>query len=136
VRRVPADEALQATAGTRSLGTANGRSMLMDVPFVVVYRLSPLTYALGRPFVSVPHYAMPQLIAGARSVRMIQRDCTGRLASEVVALCEDAGAAGPGWRVRQALSSPGASAPGGKPSPPNSQTDRKKLDMERFLWCD
>jgi len=36
----------------------------MDLPFSVVYRLSPLTYAVGRPFVSVPHYAMPNLIAG------------------------------------------------------------------------
>ena len=47
----------------------------MDLPMVVVYRLSALTYALGRPFVRVPHYAMANLIAGREVVKeLIQSD--------------------------------------------------------------
>ena len=105
-----------ATAGIVASGTATVEASLMDVPFVVVYRLSPLTYALGRPFVSVPHYAMPNLIAGREVVKeLIQGDFRPEaLAAEVVALCEDAGRratvrAGLA-EVRQRLGRPGASA--------------------------
>ena len=58
---------------------------------VVVYRLSPLTYILGRPFVQVPHYAMANLIAGREVVReLIQRDFRPEaVAAEVLALLED-----------------------------------------------
>jgi lipid-A-disaccharide synthase len=83
---------------------------------VVVYRLSPLTYRLGKPFVHVDTYAMPNLVAGSRIVpELIQDDFTPeRTASEVVSFLtdrekynrtRDALA-----RVRQALGAPGASA--------------------------
>ena len=55
-----------ATAGIVASGTATVEAALLDLPSVVVYRLSPLSYALGRPFVHVPHYAMANLIAGRR----------------------------------------------------------------------
>jgi lipid-A-disaccharide synthase len=49
----------------------------MGNPFVVVYRVSPLTYAIARRVVTVPHVAMANLIAGARVVpELIQNDCT------------------------------------------------------------
>jgi lipid-A-disaccharide synthase len=35
----------------------------MGTPFVMVYRVSPLTYALGKPRVKVPYFAMVNLIA-------------------------------------------------------------------------
>lgn len=35
----------------------------MGTPFVMVYRVSPLTYALGKPRVKLTHYAMVNLIA-------------------------------------------------------------------------
>lgn len=35
----------------------------MGTPFVMVYRVSPLTYALGKPRVKIAHYAMVNLIA-------------------------------------------------------------------------
>jgi lipid-A-disaccharide synthase len=53
-----------SSAGVVASGTATVEAALMDLPSVVVYRLSPLTYAVGRPFVRVPHYAMANLIAG------------------------------------------------------------------------
>jgi lipid-A-disaccharide synthase len=44
---------------------------------VVVYRVSPLTYAIAKQVVTVPHVAMANLIAGKRVVpELIQNDFT------------------------------------------------------------
>ena len=44
---------------------------------VVLYKLSPMTYRLGRSMALVDTYAMPNLIAGSRIVvELIQEDCT------------------------------------------------------------
>ncbi len=80
-----------AAAGIVASGTATVEAALMDLPSVVVYRLSPLTYALGRPFVRVPHYAMANLIAGREVLKeLIQKDFRPEaVAREVVSLLED-----------------------------------------------
>jgi lipid-A-disaccharide synthase len=44
-------------------GTATVEAAMMSTPFVMVYRVSPLTYFLGRPLVKVPYFAMVNLIA-------------------------------------------------------------------------
>jgi lipid-A-disaccharide synthase len=66
IRLVP--EALPALHHSRAAivasGTATVEAALMGTPFVMVYRVNPLTYALGRPRIQVPHYAMVNLIAG------------------------------------------------------------------------
>ena len=50
---------------------------MMGTPFVMVYRVSPLTYLLGRPRVKVPHFAMVNLIAGEEIVpELVQQDFT------------------------------------------------------------
>ena len=50
---------------------------MMGTPFVMVYRVSPLTYFLGRPRVKVPHFAMVNLIAGREVVpELVQHDFT------------------------------------------------------------
>ncbi len=49
-------------------GTATVEAALMETPFVMVYRVSPVTYALGKPRIKVPHYAMVNLIAGEEVV--------------------------------------------------------------------
>ena len=50
---------------------------------VVVYRLSPLTYRLGKPFVHVDTYAMANLVAGRRVVpELIQDDFTPRAVAD------------------------------------------------------
>lgn len=41
----------------------------MGAPFVMVYRVSSLTYALGKPRVKVPYFAMVNLIAGEEVVQ-------------------------------------------------------------------
>lgn len=50
-------------AGIVASGTATIEAALMGTPFVMVYRVSALTYALGKPRVKVPYFAMVNLIA-------------------------------------------------------------------------
>ena len=74
-------EALPALAHSRAgiiaSGTATVEAALMDLPFVMVYRVAPLTYLLGRWTVKVPHFAMVNLIAGEKIVpELVQDDFT------------------------------------------------------------
>jgi len=55
-------------AGIVASGTATVEAAIMGTPFVMVYRVSGLTYALGRPRVKVPYFAMVNLIAGEEVV--------------------------------------------------------------------
>jgi lipid-A-disaccharide synthase len=72
-------------------GTATVQAALHGRPMVVVYKLSPLTYQLGKPFVRVDTYAMANLVAGKRIVpELIQDDFTPeRVAEECVRLLLD-----------------------------------------------
>jgi lipid-A-disaccharide synthase len=68
---------LHARASVVASGTATVEAALIGNPFVVVYRVSPLTYAIARRMVKVPHVAMANLIAQKRVVpELIQRDFT------------------------------------------------------------
>jgi lipid-A-disaccharide synthase len=49
-------------------GTATVQAALAGTPFIMVYRVSSITWAIGRRLVRVPHYAMVNLIAGRRVV--------------------------------------------------------------------
>jgi lipid-A-disaccharide synthase len=104
------------TAAVVASGTATVEAALLGAPMVVVYRLSPLSYQLGRRFVKVPHYAMANLIAGRRLVpELIQGGFTGeRVAEEALRLLEDAPARARMREglaeVRTRLGDPGASA--------------------------
>jgi len=58
-------------------GTVTVQAALHECPMVVVYRLSSLTYKLGRPFVHVDTFAMANLVAGRKVVpELIQDDFT------------------------------------------------------------
>jgi lipid-A-disaccharide synthase len=68
-----------ARASIVASGTATVEAALAGNPFVVVYRVSPLTYTFGRHLVSVPHYAMANLIAEKRvAPELIQGDFTAK----------------------------------------------------------
>jgi lipid-A-disaccharide synthase len=68
---------LHARASVVASGTATVEAALIGNPFVVVYRVSPLTYAIAKRMVKVPHVAMANLIAGKRVVpELIQHDFT------------------------------------------------------------
>jgi len=59
-------------------GTATVEAALIGNPFVVVYRVSPLTYAIAKRVVTVPHVAMVNLVAEKRLVpELIQDDFRG-----------------------------------------------------------
>lgn len=55
-------------------GTVTVQAALHECPMVVVYRLSPLTYRLGKPFVDLDTYAMVNLVAGTRIVPELIQD--------------------------------------------------------------
>ena len=96
-------------------GTATVQAALHDTPMVVVYRVSPLEYRLGKPFVNVNTFAMVNLIAGKRIVPELIQDAftPSAVADEAVSLLTDAARAArmrEGLaRVRASLGGPGAS---------------------------
>jgi lipid-A-disaccharide synthase len=66
-------------AGVIASGTATVEAAMMSTPFVMVYRVTPLTYLLGKPRVKVPRFAMVNLIAGEEVVpELVQDDLTAR----------------------------------------------------------
>ena len=96
-------------------GTATVQAALHGRPMVVVYRLSPLTYKLGKPFLLVENVAMVNLIAGRRIVpELIQENCTAaNIAAETLSLLTNRDRADDTRRgledVRAKLGGPGAS---------------------------
>ncbi len=60
-------------------GTATLECALLECPMVVVYRLAPITYALGRLLIrGVRHIAMPNIVAGREIVpELLQGAATG-----------------------------------------------------------
>jgi lipid-A-disaccharide synthase len=80
-----ADVALTAS------GTATVQAAIHECPMVIVYRLSSLTYRLGKPFVRVNTFGMVNLIAGRRvAPELIQDDFTAEEVSRhALALMRD-----------------------------------------------
>jgi len=101
-----ADVALAAS------GTVTVEGALLGAPMVTYYRVTPLTWKLGRFLVDVPFYSMVNLIAEKRIVtELIQDDMTAeRLAAETIRLldnpCERA-------KMREELARVGARLAGG-----------------------
>jgi len=70
---------LHARASVVASGTATVEAALIGNPFIVVYRVSQLTYSVAKRVVKVPHVAMVNLIAGHEAVpELIQSDFTAR----------------------------------------------------------
>jgi lipid-A-disaccharide synthase len=96
-------------------GTATVQAALHERPMVVVYRVSPLSYALGKPFVRVNTYAMANLVARRRIVPELMQDgfTPAAVAAEAVSLVTDRARAeqmrSDLQSVRQKLGQPGAS---------------------------
>jgi len=77
-------DAVLATADVAVLasGTVTVQAALHGCPMVVVYRVGPITYAVGKPLVHLDTYAMVNLVAGARVVpELIQDEFTPEAAS-------------------------------------------------------
>jgi lipid-A-disaccharide synthase len=68
---------MHARASVVASGTATVEAALSGTPFIVVYRLAPLTWLLGRRLVKLDTFAMANLIAGKKIVpELIQKDFT------------------------------------------------------------
>jgi lipid-A-disaccharide synthase len=76
-------------------GTATVQTALHGVPMVIVYRVSPLTYAIARRFVKLKQYGMVNLVAErVVAPELIQDRCTPeRIAAETRRLLTDTAAA-------------------------------------------
>jgi lipid-A-disaccharide synthase len=72
------DDVLNAAdAVVTASGTATVQTALHSKPMAVIYKLSPMTYWLGKRMARVGMYAMVNLIAGERVVKeLIQDECT------------------------------------------------------------
>ena len=80
-----ADVALTAS------GTATVQAALHDTPMVIVYRVSPWTYRLGRHLLKVDTFGMVNLIAGSRIVPELIQDAftPEAVAAEAVSMLTD-----------------------------------------------
>jgi lipid-A-disaccharide synthase len=72
-------------------GTATVQTAIHEKPMVIVYRLAPMSYRLGRWFVKVTTFGMVNLVAGETvATELIQDDFTPRrVADETLALLTD-----------------------------------------------
>ncbi len=80
-----------ADAAIVSSGTATVEAALLDVPMVVIYRVTPLTALLAKPLVRTSYFSMVNLIAKRRVVpELIQKDFTpAKVAQEVLRLLNE-----------------------------------------------
>jgi lipid-A-disaccharide synthase len=86
---IRACDALIAASGTVTLEAA-----ILGVPMQVVYKLSPLTFALAKRLVRVPFSALPNLLAGREIVpeHLQERAAPQQLAETALRLLTDAAA--------------------------------------------
>jgi len=72
-------------------GTATIEAAIMGTPMIVVYRVSPLTYLLGKMLIKVKNIGMVNIIAGKTVVpELIQKDVTPeKITSAVVQILEN-----------------------------------------------
>ncbi|HMA67273.1 MAG TPA: lipid-A-disaccharide synthase, partial [Desulfosalsimonadaceae bacterium] len=75
-----------AASGTVTLETA-----IFGVPMIVIYRVSPVSYYLGRALVHVEHIGLVNIIAGRRIVPELVQDAASPagIAGEAVSLLQD-----------------------------------------------
>ncbi len=83
-----------ADAVITASGTATVQAAIHECPMVIVYRVAPLSYAIGRRFVHVDVFGMVNLVAGARvAPELIQDGFTAEaVAAETIRLLTDEGA--------------------------------------------
>ncbi len=85
-------------------GTVTLQIALVGTPMVILYKVSPLTYEIGKRLIKVDHIGLANIVAGKRVVpELIQNQATPeRLAAEALKLLHDANYA---ELVRQELTS-------------------------------
>lgn len=81
----------RAAAGMVTSGTATLEATFFELPFVLVYKVAPLTWILGKWLVKVPFLGISNILAGREIVReFLQSDARPRLvADELLSLLND-----------------------------------------------
>lgn len=79
-------DAVMTTSGTATLETA-----LLTVPMVIAYKLSTLTYWLGKWLVNTPFIGLPNIVSGKSIIKeLIQHDATAEnLSAEILRILTD-----------------------------------------------
>ena len=96
-------------------GTATLETALLSTPMVIIYKMAPLSYLVGRKLVKVDYIGMANIIAGRKIVpELIQSEATAeRIASEVARMLEDSlyyqGICEELTSIKEKLGEPGAS---------------------------
>jgi lipid-A-disaccharide synthase len=72
-------------------GTVTLQIALTGTPMVIVYKLSPLTYWLGRLLIRVPFIGLANIVAGKQIAREFIQDMAnpGNIASEILRILEE-----------------------------------------------
>jgi lipid-A-disaccharide synthase len=91
VKKKPYDVIQCCDAVMTASGTASLEIALLGVPMVIAYKLSPLTYWLGRLLVKTPYIGLPNIILGKPAVKeLIQGQATPEnLVAEISRLLQD-----------------------------------------------
>jgi len=96
-------------------GTATVEAALLKVPMIITYKVSPITYALGKWLIRVPYIGMVNLIAERQlAPELVQNEATPeRIADEALKLLRDpaklAAVREELSKIREKLGEPGAS---------------------------
>jgi lipid-A-disaccharide synthase len=88
------DAVAHADLALAASGTVTVEAAILGTPMVVFYRVSPLSWWMGRHLVKVPYFSMVNLVAGRRVVpELIQDDASSpKLAAEAAKLLAEPGA--------------------------------------------
>lgn len=58
-------------------GTATLETALFETPFILVYKVSPITFFIGKMLVSINYLGLPNIIAGREVIKeLLQKDCS------------------------------------------------------------
>ncbi len=81
------------TAAVSVSGTVTLELALTGVPMVIIYRVSPLTYHVGKRLIKVDHIGICNIVAGERVVQeLIQHEARPTaIAAEIGHILDDAG---------------------------------------------
>ncbi|WP_429884927.1 lipid-A-disaccharide synthase [Geoalkalibacter halelectricus] len=72
-------------------GTVTLQIALVETPLAIIYQMNPITYAIGKRLVKVPHIGLVNIVAGKSVVReFIQQDATPEaIGAEVLRMLDD-----------------------------------------------
>ncbi|MFI3157726.1 MAG: lipid-A-disaccharide synthase [Methylococcaceae bacterium] len=91
IKNQPYDVIQCCDAVMTASGTATLEIALLTVPMVIAYKLSSLTYCLGRWLVNTPFIGLPNIVSGKSIIKeLIQHDATAeKLSAEVMRILTD-----------------------------------------------